>query len=101
MYDVDHVKPLLEDGSWQLWVMGEDDLEGVVLTEIQKFPKAKVLIIRGVAGKRLYRWIGHLRNIEEWGRSKGCDRARAVGRLGWERVLKDYRKVQVHMEKSL
>ena len=101
LYDADHVRPLLESGEWQLWIMGEENVEAIVLTEVMAFPSAKVLIIRGIAGDGINRWIGHLPAIEEWGKRAGCDRVRAIGRLGWERVLKDYRKVQVYMEKRL
>lgn len=99
LYNAAYVRPRLESGEWQAWVAG--DFEAVCLTEIQKFDKAQVLIIRGLAGDGMDRWLHHLATIEKWGAERGCDRVRIVGRPGWERALKDYRKVQVYMEKPL
>lgn len=42
-----------------------------------------------------------LEAIEQWAKTRGCDRVRLSGRFGWKRLLRDYRQIAVTLEKVL
>jgi hypothetical protein len=46
-------------------------------------------------------WLPLLAQIEDYARAEDCAAMRIMGRAGWTRVLKDYRKKRVILEKSL
>ena len=97
------------NGTWQLWVVHEKrndqwsgaQIECVVLTEIIDYPKDKVLRVTMATGSDRTKWVDRIEVIEGWAKSLGCERIQVLGRPGWERVLKDYRKTHVMLEKQL
>lgn len=78
---VDMVQAIL-DGNAQLWTRGD----GLVVTEIEDTPKARILRFWVAAGD-MGDCLDLAEEAEEWGRSIGCERATVLGRKGWKRVL--------------
>ena len=95
------IKKFLHSGDMQLWVVGKDNIEAVVLTEVHQFPRMKTVRLIMTVGRDRTRWVHHLREIEDWARQQGCAVIEALARPGWEKVLRDYRKTHVMLEKEL
>tara|TARA_R100000808_G_C2150583_1_gene159373 strand:- start:1264 stop:1758 length:495 start_codon:yes stop_codon:yes gene_type:complete len=97
----------LRAGKAQLWVAGYGDtVDGICVTCINTYPKSKVCLIWLLSGNRggVYSWelINQLlTKIEAWAEAQGCDLMSIEGRPGWERVLPDYKKTKVILERAL
>lgn len=79
------VVPMLLDGRAQWWSHGD----GVIITELQRFPNFNVVNYWLVAG-RLGDCLELQPEIDRWAVAQGCARAIATGRYGWLRVLPRY-----------
>lgn len=100
----DEVYEDLMDGKAQLWVAwGSDPVEflGVMVTYIQRHPLSTILRIWLCVGKDRKRWVHHLPVVEAWAKEQGCDAVVAVVRPGWEKVLTEYQKTHVTLEKTI
>lgn len=86
----------------QLWVYwNNDQVKAVGVTEIITHPRfraANLVICTGYDHKE---WNHVLTTLEEWARENGCERMRLLTRPGWERVLTDYKKTHVVLEKEI
>jgi hypothetical protein len=97
----------LREGKAQLWVAGDGDtIDGIVVTTITQYPQRKECFIWLLAGERgsAYSWMtinDMLGEIEAWAKALGCDLVSLEGRSGWERVLPEYEKTKVILEKRL
>jgi hypothetical protein len=104
-FTVESIRKELEEKALQLWLIVEPDnplVQCVVVTEILNHPNGRrycnIRIATGRGGKD---WAFHIAEIEEWARQNGCHAMELLTRPGWERVLKDYRKTHVQLEKDL
>jgi|APSaa5957512535_1039671.scaffolds.fasta_scaffold00673_5 hypothetical protein len=102
-HTVAEVKEDLIEGRGQLWAAWTHDegVLGVMVTYIVEYPRKKVCRIWLCVGRERARWVHHLENVEDWAREKGCVEINAVVRPGWEKVLTDYKKTHVTLEKDL
>jgi hypothetical protein len=74
-----------------LWLGWEgDDLMLALFAEIRHYYATGKTFIRvaGIAGERVKEALPLLADIEQWGRSVGACKVVAVGRKGWEPVLR-------------
>ena len=78
----------------QLWRQG--NLWAV--TEVIQCKDGLALHIVAMAGEYA---PGLMREMEGWGKSKGCIRSVFTGRLGWKKRLPDYRPKTMTFEKEL
>jgi hypothetical protein len=87
----------------QLWIAHDGkNVSAAAATEIVTLGKRKVCNILTIGGKLPDDWEAHLKIMESWAKSKGCSAMRFPGiRLGWERVLKNYKVKKILMEKEL
>ena len=74
-------------GNSQLWMAWDDGPEAIALTEMHQFPRRKVLRITMMTGSRREKWIGFLKQIEDWAREQGCELMEPIARPGWRRIL--------------
>lgn len=88
LYDAEFIKKGIRNRDFQLWIVYDDQIRAVVITQVLKYPKAKVLDLNFVGGENML----HL--IEQgWGALKlfakheGCKYIRGYGRKGWTRLL--------------
>lgn len=85
-FDLAHVLAQLQDGLWQLWVVGNFD--AVIITSIEIRPLHKVLWVHYCAGDNFEEWVDDWVTLQdEFGRAQGCKAVEFVGRTGWTRVL--------------
>jgi hypothetical protein len=99
--DASFVKERLDLGEWQLWVSADTEITSVTITALDDYPNGRECCIIICTGVGMSNWVGNLSVIEEWAKSKGCVNIKAICRPGWERVLKDYHRTHVVLEKRL
>lgn len=87
-------------GDKQLW-LSVPHADCALVTQIDQWPRGKVLHIFMVAGKLPAHWDEILLAIEGWAKDRGCRKVEIRGRLGWMRKLKGYSTPRVFMEKDL
>lgn len=92
-------------GNALLWlaVAGEGSRIAILAaasTRLQQTDTGKVCVITACAGKDMPRWLGLIRQIEEFANNEGCNCVRIYGRKGWLRVLDGYGQRQVILEKE-
>lgn len=76
-------------GDAMFWVAFDEEIKGLIVTEINKWPEGKVVRILCLAGTAMKTWL------DDWhvaahahGRANDCIKIVTEGRRGWERVLK-------------
>ncbi len=83
--DVNDILKFLLDRTMQLWVLYNYDESVIVMagvTELVTYPRAKICRAVVLGGDSLSDWIEHIKGIEAWAKSKGCDKVEAYGRRG-------------------
>jgi len=105
-YEKTHsVSDVLQDlrrGSAQLWLATDDNVvEGIAVTVINDHPQCSTLLIWLCAGIEHEKYTPHICNIEDWAREQGCQKVSLEGRPGWEKVLGDYEKTKIYLEKVI
>lgn len=93
---------LLTEGKMQLWLVLEGShISTAVITEIVNYPRLKQCTIIACVGSGMERWVHLILVIEEWAMENGCRKILAISRLGWKRVLSDYKHTHEYLEKDL
>ena len=101
-YSIDDVLDELREGKAQLWLGVRDNkVQAILVTVINTHPCAKDCLIWLCAGNNRENWTHLLPQIENWAKAHGCDAMVVRGRRGWEKVMKDYKKTHVILEKKL
>lgn len=81
---IEDVERAVYKGTMQLWA----GAKGALITEIQKYPKFKVLHIF-VAGGDMDQCLDFLPSLYTWADLQDCKKISLSGRVGWKRVLAD------------
>lgn len=88
-YNAGDIYSLLMYQRMQLWIAATDDeLIGMVITEINEYPRKKIGSMVLVAGLGLDDWEFIFPEIEQWMYEQGVDSVRNLGRVGWRRGAK-------------
>tara|TARA_R100001082_G_scaffold103736_1_gene74613 strand:- start:4099 stop:4560 length:462 start_codon:yes stop_codon:yes gene_type:complete len=106
LYDQTHtLNDVLTDlraGRAQLWLATDnDEVEGIAVTCITEYPQTTTCLIWLCAGISREKYTPLIGNIEQWAKSQGCDSISLEGRAGWERILTDFNKTKIILEKRL
>jgi len=99
-WTVRSIKESLEQEQTQLFVVIDDEIIAIIITQITPFPGKKVLTIKFASGRDIDRWVHLINHFEQWAREKNCQSVEVWGREGWERML-NYERVGVILRKSL
>lgn len=100
-YTLPYVFESVKKGDMQTWVvMFEHVIYSVILTEVRQTEIMEFIIIF-CKGEEMEKWLYLLDNLESYGREMGCKKSVVVGRDGWIRKLKDYKRTHVILEKFL
>src|SRR5262245_47838496 len=86
---------------WLAWDADARVIAAACVSELQVVGARKLCVIVACGGHGMHRWLPLLAPIEEYARAEGCSAMRIMGRAGWTRVLKDYRRKRVILEKRL
>ena len=94
---------MFNSGNVLLWIAWGE--EGKILaaanTQLVRSKAGLSCKLTAVAGLAFDRWRSALGRIEQYARDEGCYRLTFEGRLGWERLLPEFRRVAVIMEKRI
>lgn len=72
----------------QLWIVWDEMLVGVFVTEIICYPRLKALRIMLGAGERAVEWLPAVRDVVfPWARAHDCTVVEVEGRPGWDRLV--------------
>ncbi len=86
LYDPQDVYTMAKMGHFQIWALSDGAIRTIMVTQIQSFPKAKVLMILAVVGKKFFElWDSADATLEWVARDSGCSFIHAVGRPGFAR----------------
>jgi hypothetical protein len=93
----------LRAGRRVLWLLLKDrvTITGAGITAIFDMRQGRTCKIEHFGARGWKKWLWCVAVIEDYARLNGCDNVRFEGRLGWERLLRDYRPSAVLMEKRL
>ncbi len=88
---------------WVSWNPDEKEVEGIAVTEIVEFPRAKECRIWLVAGRNMRAWAYEGRDmVEAFARAQGCTVMTGAFRRGWLRIGGEgWREAGVALEKVL
>ena len=77
----------------QLWVMHkEGDIQAIGLTRIVQFPQFNVGEIAMVSGHGARKMLPFVDSVfKPWARENGCAELRIFGRVGWMKLLPDWK----------
>lgn len=101
-YSIHDVLSELRSGAAQLWLAESgDQVTAICITVLNQHPQSKSCLIWLCGGDEVRTWIKLLTHIEDWAKAEGCDLITLRGRAGWERMLPDYEKTKVILEKKL
>ena len=95
----DDFRDELIKGNCQLWLLVKDAKEvvGHVITQITQYPRKRILRVltfeskggeSGMLAMKL--WYEFYKDIEDFGKKRGCDHVEAQTRAGMARTLKKY-----------
>lgn len=93
------VREAIEQGEAQLWIARDDAIRVAVITKIRR--GGRVCEIWLIGGENPGSWLHFLQVIETAARERGCGKMELIGRVGWERLLPDYRRTAIVLEKAL
>jgi len=83
-------------GKAQFW----PGKNSVIITEIITYPAFKSVRF-WLAGGRMSELLKMEKQVVEWARGVNCTVCEIMGRPGWEKVLKDYKKTSVLLHKEI
>lgn len=96
------IKRALDKGDLQLWChFGGESMNMAVVTELADFALRRVCLILLIGGEDRDDWLHHLGTIEAWAKDKGAQVCRLYGREGWVKVLPEYGRRGVILEREL
>jgi hypothetical protein len=103
--DIVDVFERLSTGRYSLWVVTEGETIVVaMITEVMDYPAKRTLGVPFCGGHvgTIDKWLPDiLTALDAHARHNGCQSVEVWGRPGWERLLKDYHKRYVCLEKDL
>lgn len=100
-FTVDNIKAAVMRRDMQLWVIVEEKIYAVIVTEIINYPLRRVCRVLIATGSQRERWQHLISEIENWAADHGCVSMDLLARPGWKRILKGYRHSHDQLEKDL
>jgi hypothetical protein len=92
----------LTSAGAQMWLgLDGERIKALLLSEILIYPERKVCYLFLCTGQEFENWLRFLDNIEKWAKEVGCSSMELKARGGWEKVLKNYKRTHVVLEKEL
>lgn len=98
-----HVLSALYNQTAQLWIAAsETEMHMACVTKIVTRGTRKVCNIWLVGGSGVNNWLHYIETIEAWAKEQGCDAVvMEQARLGWQRLLKNYKPLSMALERKL
>lgn len=85
-------------GQQLLWLAWDGEkIEAAASTQVD----GDACVIVACGGKEHRNWLGLIEGIQKYAKDCGCKHVRIYGRPGWQRVLPEYRRKFVILERPL
>lgn len=94
----------IERGAQQLWVIaGQDEtIKAALVTDISPYRNGfKTCMVTVIVGKEPRSWIALRGELEQWAKEQGCEKIEMIGRVGWKRIIPDWKPTHIFFEKAL
>ena len=100
---LDEIRAQAVEGELSVWIArGDGDhLLAVALVRMEQWSGEIVCRVIAIAGMSMRQWRELQPEFERKMMAAGAKRIRFEGRIGWKRVLKDFRMERIVMEKRL
>ena len=95
------VKQATLQGIGLLWIAWGQKLYGAATTELMVTQRSKACIITAAGGEDMKVCLPLLAKIETYAKNEGCDVVRIFGREGWQRMLPEYKRQAIVLERHL
>lgn len=102
-YTMEDIKSGLKQGLYLLWAWAENNkIICCCVTGFIFYPRKKICSVMMVGGSGLKLWKGAgIDTIAVWAKKNGCSDMEGYVRLGWVRILKDWRVIWTTIRRSL
>lgn len=92
-----------ESGKILLWIAWGDERKiiAAMTTALVRMKTGLACKIIALGGEQMQRWLAFLADIEAYAKREGCYRVLFEGREGWERLLPEYKRAAVLLEKRI
>lgn len=97
-YSLQEIKYGCQLGEYVLWVVRNG--KAAVVLEVSDYTHGKQCEIIMIGGEYMDTWIAELEEIESWCSRIGCNRMILTGRMGWQKILPEYKVKAITMVKS-
>ncbi len=98
MSDFSVIEKNILEGKSLLWLAYDGErVHAVATTDLY----GDHCTITACAGHHLKQFLPLIKDLEQFARDEGKKSIRVEGRKGWQRILKDYRRKAVVLEKAL
>lgn len=88
---IEDIKANIPHRRQQLWIAYEEDedkIYGAVISEVQDYPRLRVLSIAYAGGIEFHKWLPNLlESCQEFGKLHKCKSFEIYGRNGWGKML--------------
>ena len=93
LWNTDDILEAVMKDEMQLWIAYDDDAEkllGAVITQINIYPRAKLVNVFLLGGNNIRMWKDKMaEKIEKFAREEGCFYLQSIGRKGWLPLFPD------------
>jgi len=87
-YELEDIHTHIQERDMQLWVIKNNkEIVASFITEIIVFPNQRILSLPYLGGRDCKRWLHLLPIVEDFGKSKQCEKLRFYIRDGWKKRL--------------
>jgi hypothetical protein len=88
-------------GAALLWIACDDrQIHAAAVTELGTVGGERFCTITACGGTDRAQWLPLIGQLEDYARREGCKAMRIFGRIGWSRLLPDYKTARVLLEKK-
>lgn len=94
----------IKAGEQDLWVIvrGNEEIVAALVTDITPYRNGlRTCMVTIIVGSEPRSWIGLRTELEDWARNRGCDKIEMIGRIGWKRIIPDWKPTAIFFEKAL
>lgn len=106
-WNADYLFEKLTLKHMQLWLIIEkknerENIKAALITDVRPYENGfKACHIVAVVGEEPRSWIKLKPALEDWAKRSGCEAIETIGRIGWKRVIPDWKPTHIFLEKRL
>ena len=86
-WEASDILTMLNDSELQLWVIHDDGIRTIVLTQLLNYPRCRECNIYMVSGELTDDWREHCDSLVTWAEAQGCHYVTAMARKGFAKAM--------------